>query len=1717
MRNTGSQDGSRNIRRWIVIACVGLVLLTGTAFAILRLRFEGPELGDNIASVLNKRMRGRIEIGSIEWPTAGLKKVLTGGWVPLTLRDVQVWDDCVLSADVAGADAGALRTGDPNEDCTPDDRPDPDPASKRKPRKLLLRTARVTVEIDVHALLFDKHDFVLRDVWIHGGEALLEQTHEPYPLHAYDRTIVSIMTAFYPRMKAGFRAGIYADSPPPVFDLRDIHIQDLNLTVHFNPYKVPGQDRIAYATTARLEGVDVDAGPDRKDDTYLYMDPVDPLVAKFYVRLAVTARRGIVRIQDEGPRDAFRLPGGPPRRELAPSPEVYPPPGRTAAYEIALTDIRLNRLAQLPTEWPRKDFVANTLEIDLEARTLPCPASKDEPPDPTQGARLHLTGELHNYWDRPYDGSWNLALDAKNLGPTIRSCIMPAIGGDNLDGRITLTGPFIASPAIGLDLQNLDYDLALSAEEEPLRLTLAEVHGKIDLVNEQGYIDKTKALIRGGREPGEVNVSATFGLKPLNMHASVEIAKAIDVGRFLPAPVVAAAGKYVHGRLRANGDTEEGFALDDFDLSLGMTPKGRSLRVHRGRLFTSDGFDTIKIERVAVAAGRNNAVFDGWVKPAADDMHVAVTGEFPELGLWLERFGAPVLATSAHGGTVVIRGRLKSPTVTFLAYELGGVPCLDTLRVDSATVTPARVDAKVRSGGLGGDLVGQVRVDTGGALNRIHHLQVTGRRLDASRLCGLGRAVKGTLDTVEAEVANATIDPRRPPWGWLDHAKLYARAGRLDVHGDRYEQLHLCLNRRDDAACRPRPAYLDDDDLAQCEQGKRGGFCAVATATRPGGGQIDATIAKLAGRAAGLDRLGGTISLADLPLALLERFLGRSVAGGLASTKLHLEGSPSSPQARGAFTLLRSWVAEAFVGDAQLAVAPARIAYGAGQAMDGLSIRGGALAGRLQISGKIGTSAPFPVELAITGRRIELDVLLDLQQLVGLPEPVQAWASGTVTVKAELLPARPAEPEAWIELSEVWAIYNHRAADGRITPLRMSAVAPPDRDARTAVSVRVTPSTIELACKDPGAPGGRKACPTRIGTPAGVIDVRGHAQPSSIAIAASGVLDLSLLSSLADAMFDEVTGRAVLTASIGGTPDRPIYEAALELEHAMARPIGKDTVLEAPSGLIKIANGSLGFTDVKLRVRDQHRDESGELHVKGNIALDGLRPVSWGVLISGKLAGKMLGVVAPGLVSSASGLARIEGDLLLSGTGARPTIAGAIVFDPPPPCAPGAATAPDGTECRAPGELPRPIALIPRGVGRELSFTRGRIEIETTDDQRGYRLTIGDRRDPAANVRASIGGEGSFDNISGTVLLEGGALTELDVTLDVKNIPFRVPGTLDLVVSATGIWLSKQGEHGKLGVHGTVTIIDGTYQRDLALTDQLLALGASGPPTKPFWEEYPTIGDATLNLELFIKRFMVANNIANIELKSDKISIKNTPRDPRLGGAIDVARGEFRFPGTRAKFTRTKGTITFDTGSPAGNPTLDVTSDAPDYRDLSGQNHVITLKIDGRLEQLGWDLRTSTGYNKSQTMSLIVLGRSSEQLRRSLGEQSLGGDPLRADPTTNPSQGFADQIVKDLAGDWVSGLLGDSLGRIIGLDVLRIEIGFGSIGFHVEKRILENLKLLGQTEQTIRGSTIDGRAELKTPYGFSVELGYLNKDFSDPAEQDIKDYGLRAVYRLFVP
>lgn len=1696
--------------RWLSVIGIVLVVLLGSAYAVLRVAFEGEGLADNISDLLNKRMRGRIVIKAIHWEPSALKTAVTGGWVPVELEGVTIWDDCALSANVAADFNDKARTGDPNEDCTPDEQPDP--TGKRLPRKRLVTAPRITAEVDIHALMFGNHDFVFRNVWLHpGAEALIEQADEPYPLHAYDQTIVSIVTAFYPRQKPGFRAGIYADSPPPIFDVRDIHIEGLNLTVHMAP--LPGDNgRIEYATTARLENVNVDSNRSAlKNDSYLYMDASDPLVAKFYVRLGVRAERGVVRARDTGPRSAFRIPDSTARGA------VYPPPGRTAEYTIGLTDIVVDRLAQLPTDWSRHDVVANTLELDLHARTLPCATPNGPPVDPAQGATLHFGGQLHDYWDRPYDGSWDLTLEAKNLGPTMKTCIDSRVSGTALDGTITLAGPFVALPAVSLDLKNLDVDVPLRADEPPLPLTLAEVHGKIDLVNEQGYIDQTKALVRGGKEPGEIDLSATFALDPYNANAHVEISKAIDMARFLPPKVVSAAGKFLHGKLSARGDVADGFSLEDFDLKLGPTPTSAAIRVHEGTLYTGDEFKSIEINHVRIEAGRTRAYVDGVIYPDDDqDSEIRIEGTAPDLGVWMDRFGIPgFLGLSAGGGSViVIKGKLSNPTVN-VATELGGVPCLDKVRIVNATVANGVADGKFQSAGLGGTIDGNVRVAIG--TQKIEKLNVVGKRLDAAKFCGLAETVKvkGTLDHVEVAMSNTTIDPKRSALDWLSKVDAFATTSKLSVEGDRYTDIGLCLNHTNEKVCRPRGSqYLDHDDVQQCTQAQRGGFCLVATATREAGGRIDATVARIpatkSGKTTTPEQLAGTISVHDLPLSIIESFTGGDVVGGLASLTLHLEGSPKAPQAIGAIDLLRTWVMDEFTGDAQLAVEPAKMGN-----MPGLSVRGSALAGRVILAATIGTAEPYPVEVKVIARRLELDVLLDLQKrfdLPVLPGPVQGWVTGTITLKTELAPKVAQAPEAWVELSEAEVVYTHETTEGQLVPLRLRVLSPSDRSRETAVSLRVTPTTVELACKDPKAAGGRAPCSMRLGTPAGIVDVGGYATQSAVAITAGGDLDLSLIAPLVDRQFDALQGQARLDASIAGSFENPRYEAALELKNVVGRPFGGDTVLEAPTGLIKLANGSLGFTDVKIQVRDEHRDEAGELHVKGNIALDGFTPVGWGVLVSGKIAGKMLLVAAPEQISQASGLARIDGDLLLSGKEKYPVVSGSITFDSPPACEGSTLENEDGTECRPAGDSERHLSIIPRGVRRELSFTKGSFDIETIVSGQSQEFSL-----YLNGVEVTIDGEGRVHDIYGDIKLEDGVPTFVKTTLSATAIPFRIPGTLDVVLGATNVRIERVDGTTPPSVRGDISL-DGTYRRNFNLTDTFVTAGSTTPPSRPFWETYPALGSADLRLDVAVTQFAVRNNIAELYFTAPLVAITGTPRSPQLDGVIDVSRGSFKIPGTRARFDQTRGNIQFSRNRPANNPTLAITSDS-NFRDLSGQEHLISFELTGNLDQLQWDLRTAAGYNKSQTMSLLLLGRGPEALRRSLGDQSIGVDPTRGDPTTNPSQGIGDQIVKDLSGDWLSGVVASSVTKLTGLDVFRVQISTNSIGVHLEKNIFTNIKVIGDTERGTLGTTVNVRAEARIGERTTLEGGYLSKDFTEPAEQDIQDTGgkIRRTWNWFVP
>ena len=116
--------------------------------------------------------------------------------------------------------------------------------------------------------------------------------------------------------------------------------------------------------------------------------------------------------------------------------------------------------------------------------------------------------------------------------------------------------------------------------------------------------------------------------------------------------------------------------------------------------------------------------------------------------------------------------------------------------------------------------------------------------------------------------------------------------------------------------------------------------------------------------------------------------------------------------------------------------------------------------------------------------------------------------------------------------------------------------------------------------------------------------------------------------------------------------------------------------------------------------------------------------------------------------------------------------------------------------------------------------------------------------------------------------------------------------------------------------------------------------------------------------------------------------------------------------------------------------------------------------------------------------------------------------------------------MKDFAGDLLSQQFGGTLSRLTGLDVVRFEIGFGSVGIKAEKKAFENVRFLGDAEQTVRGSTLNIRAEVKTPIHIPWKIvtddrlllqgGYLDKNYYDPAEPDIQDLQGKLVYRLVI-
>ncbi|RMH42818.1 MAG: hypothetical protein D6689_07085 [Deltaproteobacteria bacterium] len=703
----------------------------------------------------------------------------------------------------------------------------------------------------------------------------------------------------------------------------------------------------------------------------------------------------------------------------------------------------------------------------------------------------------------------------------------------------------------------------------------------------------------------------------------------------------------------------------------------------------------------------------------------------------------------------------------------------------------------------------------------------------------------------------------------------------------------------------------------------------------------------------------------------------------------------------------------------------------------------------LTVDGVLHTAPEPRAELDVAFRRIELDRFF--------PEwsrryGVRGWMTGRFE-HLVVAPGRP--PEFALHLSELVLVMDDEDPHGRPRPIRARAVS--------AVDIRYDGHTAQLV--EPAVFRG----------PTGDFTVTGRIDGDRVDAHVAGAIDVGLLQPYLRDVFERAQGVARASIDVVGPVAAPSVTGILELEGIAVRPLGQDAEIRIPMAKLQVTNRSVIFTGFTIEVDDDVTGETDVLEVRGAVGMDDFEPRTWGLRLEGRVAGKLLNVAAPDAFTAASGSAGIEIDLY--GTGRMPNISGRLTFG---------------------GD--NPLTFTPRGLRREVLLSRGEIDF---DDQVVEFVSLGGTIDDA----------GQLLDLSGELSLDDWRPADVDITLAAEGLPFRIPRILELEVDVRNFRIL--GDRDRLEIYGQLDIIDGRYIQKFNPLLTALKPERVQETEPPFYEAIPLLADAQIDLRVTTGGgFAIKNNVADIDLDGE-IEITGTPSRPRLDGEIRVQQGSFKFQGMRTRFDRTEGAILFSRFKqfPDDNPTIDIRSEAT-YLDARGTEHDVVLTLEGTLANLNWDLyTTNTGLNKSQTLTLLFAGRTTEETRSLFGDEPIAGNEnFEGSRTTARTEGLGafDQVAKDYLGDFISALVEEPLRNATGLDVVRLEVGTAGVGGRVEERIGNKARALTEFERTLQGYTFSAQVEYQLSDRWSLAYEYLLKQFFDDTDEDFRGHRVKA-------
>ncbi len=388
---------------------------------------------------------------------------------------------------------------------------------------------------------------------------------------------------------------------------------------------------------------------------------------------------------------------------------------------------------------------------------------------------------------------------------------------------------------------------------------------------------------------------------------------------------------------------------------------------------------------------------------------------------------------------------------------------------------------------------------------------------------------------------------------------------------------------------------------------------------------------------------------------------------------------------------------------------------------------------------------------------------------------------------------------------------------------------------------------------------------------------------------------------------------------------------------------------------VTLQSGKIEFRDRVIhlhRVRIIHEEE--ELVANGKIFLyDDNRVSNMALSFEGAVAASALMAVMGDSLYSASGRAQVRLDV--TGTPAEPKILGRALFQ-------------------------ESVRLFMRN-GREIHVAPGGL------------VAFAGNQVQLTQLRVFI--EDGYIDLDGHFRWQENRPQDVQMSIKIRNLVERSAGTYE--VEAMGD-LNLYSQNQDLFLSGTVDMLNARYEKkyDVNLVDRLLTPSArTTEKSASFLERTPWLGGIRFDIAVLLAGDIeIDNNFAQTKLEG-QVHVGGTLASPHIGGIVALNGGSFRIPMLRGNYEIKEGSVDFDrakdTRHTRDEPYLDVLGEML-FVDRMDNEHVINLRITGFMSQLKLEWSSSSGMNSAQVLTLLMLNRTPDEVRRGAGGlPDLGG------------------------------------------------------------------------------------------------------------------------------